>query len=148
MITSDVSILIENSQFHDIFMQELEVIQEALSNIEYSNAYEAGLVFGVYEKAMSKLDVIKYALQDKLAEIKDVMGDFIYTFNTDLQNIVGKTNILRSELHRVNDMSESICSTILMLKNSIDESKGSAENPLKPVWICLPSSPKHSETLL
>lgn len=124
LITSDVSILIENSQFHDIFMQELEVIQEALSNIEYSNAYEAGLVFGVYEKAMSKLDVIKYALQDKLAEIKDVMGDFIYTFNTDLQNIVGKTNILRSELHRVNDMSESICSTILMLKNSIDESKG------------------------
>ncbi|PLX67065.1 MAG: hypothetical protein C0603_10405 [Denitrovibrio sp.] len=123
MITSDVSILIENSQFHDIFMQELEVIQEAIENINYNDAYEAGIVFGKYEKAMGKLDVIKFALQDKLVEIKDVMGDFIYTFNTDLQNIVGQTNILRSELNRVDEMSESICSTISMLKNTIDQSK-------------------------
>lgn len=122
-ISSDVSVLIENSQFHDIFMQELEIINEAVSKTTYSDPYAAGLIFGTYEKAIGKLDFIKYSLQDKLEGIKAVMGDFIYTFNTDLQNIAGHTNILRSELNRVNEISESICTTIKMLKNTVDGTK-------------------------
>jgi len=122
VINSDVSVLIENSQFHDIFMQELEIINEAVSNIKYTNPYEAGQIFGVYEKSIGKLDFIKYSLQDKLESIKSLMGDFIYSFNTDLQNIVSKTNILRSELTRVSDVSESICSTISTLRETIEQS--------------------------
>lgn len=124
VITSDVSVLIENSQFHDIFMQELEIINEAVSKTSYKTPYEAGLIFGVYEKATAKLDFIKYSLQEKLEVIKGVMGDFIYTFNTDLQNIGGKTNILRTELSRVNDISGIICSNIKSLNENIAQTKG------------------------
>lgn len=123
-ITSDVSVLIENSQFHDIFMQELEIINAAIADNAWSNAYEAGRLFGAYEKAISKLDFIKYSLQDKLEGIKAVMGDFIYSFNTDLQNIAGHSNILRLELNRVNAVSEGVCSSISLLKNTVDDTKG------------------------
>ena len=56
VISSDVSVLIENSQFHDIFTQELDIIDEALHDLNYKDAYEAGRIFGVYEKAMNKLN--------------------------------------------------------------------------------------------
>jgi len=123
VMTSDASVLIESSQFHDIFMQELEIINEAFGNINYSTPYEAGVMFGIYEKAMAKLDFIKYSLQEKLEVIKSVMGDFIYSFNTDLQNIVSKTNILRSELSRVSELSKTICSTVETLTSNVDDTK-------------------------
>ena len=123
VMTSDVSVLIENSQFHDIFMQELEIINDALSNTSYASAYEAGIIFGIYEKAMAKLDVVKYGIQEKLENIKSVMGDFIYTFNTDLQNIIGKTNILRSELGRVSELSQDVCSNVSVLTDSVAATK-------------------------
>lgn len=106
VISSDVSVLIENSQFHDIYMQELEIINDAVSKTEFSDAYEAGRIFGVYEKAISKLDRIKHDLQDKLESIKDVMRDFMYSFNTDLQNMVSKTNILSLELSKISEVSQ------------------------------------------
>lgn len=127
-ISSDASALIEDSQFHDIFMQELEIINDAVSNTSYSTPYEAGIIFGTYEKATSKLDFIKYSLQDKLEGIKNVMGDFIYNFNTDLQNIAGHTNILRSELNRVEEVSERVCTTISMLKNTVNETSSVIKN--------------------
>jgi len=112
VITSDVSVLIEHSQFHDIFSQELEIIKDAMGTSSFDSAYEAGKVFGVYEKALAKLDFIKSELQNRLYSIKEIMKDFLYSFNTDLQNIVGKTNILREELMRVHEVSSTICSTI------------------------------------
>ncbi|MCD8554452.1 hypothetical protein [Seleniivibrio sp.] len=120
VITSDVSELIENSQFHDIFSQELEIIKDAMGKNSFSGAYEAGTVFGIYEKALAKLDFVKSELQSKLYNIKEIMKDFLYSFNTDLQNIVGKTNILREELMRVHEVSSTICSTIndLQLKTT------------------------------
>ncbi len=123
VISSDVSVLIENSQFHDIFSQELEIINDALNTNEFSDAYEAGMIFGVYEKALNKLDFIKMSLQEKIESIQSVMKDFIYTFNTDLQNIISKTNILREELLRVESISGTICKTIRNLQSSIDESQ-------------------------
>lgn len=123
VITSDVSVLIENSQFHDIFTQELEIINEALRDVSWSDAYEAGRIFGVYEKALGKLDFIKMALQEKLESIKYVMKDFMYTFNTDLQNIVSKTNILREELLRVEEVSDAVCATISSLQQNIASSQ-------------------------
>jgi hypothetical protein len=123
IITSDASVLIENSQFHDIFMQELEIINAAVADSRFSTSYEAGRIFGVYEKSVGKLDFIKYALQDKLDNIKSVMGDFIYVFNTDMQNIVSKTHILRSELDRVHGLTHNTCETISSLKTSIAGSR-------------------------
>jgi len=122
-LSSDVSALIKDSQFHDIYSQELEIIKDGISNINYSSNYEAGIIFGVYEKAMGKLDVIKYSIQDKLEEIKYIMGDFLYSFNTDMQNIVSKTNILRSELNRVHEISEKVCGNIKDMTGSIDGTK-------------------------
>jgi hypothetical protein len=123
IISSDVSVLIENSQFHDIFSQELEIIREAVHNTRFENAYEAGLIFGVFEKALAKLDFVKNELQGKLYNIKEVMKDFLYSFNTDLQNIVSKTNILREELMRVHDVSSTICSTITDLQGKTNNSQ-------------------------
>jgi len=124
VITSDVSILIENSQFHDIYMQELEVINDVVSNNDYSNAYEAGLIFGVYEKAMTRMDYIKHSLEEKLEEIKGVMGDFMYIFNTDLQNMASKTNILRTELSRVGETAGEICSSLHNMSDNVNNTKG------------------------
>ncbi|MGD9809252.1 MAG: hypothetical protein AB7E76_02900 [Deferribacterales bacterium] len=123
VMTSDASVLIENSQFHDIFMQELEIINDALSNTSYTSAYEAGIIFGIYEKAMAKLDFVKYGIQEKLENIRSVMGDFIYTFNTDLQNIIGKTNILRSELGRVSELSKDVCDNVNTLTDRVAGTK-------------------------
>jgi len=124
VISSDVSVLIEYSQFHDIYMQELEIINDALSKTDFSDAYEAGLIFGILEKAMSKLEPIKYSLHDKLESIKSVMGDFIYSFNTDLQNIVSRTNILKMELNKINKASDEIRCTISSLKGSVHDTEG------------------------
>jgi methyl-accepting chemotaxis protein len=123
-INSDVSILIENSQFHDIFVQEMDIIQEALGDMKYSSPYEAGKIFGVFEKAISKLDIIKYDLQGKLEEIQHVLKDFLYTFNTDLQNIASKTNILRSELNKVHEVSAEICTSIGHMRKKAEETSG------------------------
>ncbi|XOB65660.1 hypothetical protein ACMC5R_02605 [Deferribacteres bacterium DY0037] len=142
VITSDVSVLIENSQFHDIFMQEMEIINEAVSKTDFNTPYEAGLIFGVYEKATAKLDFIKYSLQDKLEGIKLVMGDFIYTFNTDLQNIASKTNILRSELKRVTELSSNVCTTIDTLGESINETRAVLYKTRGSVGVLA----KHSKT--
>lgn len=142
IITSDASVLIENSQFHDIFTQELEILRNAISTKEYANAYEAGEIFGKYEKAMTKLDFVKYAIQDKLEGIKDVMGDFIYTFNTDLQNIASQTNILRSEIKRVSEVSEGVCSTMSSMKNSVESTKAILDKTSGSVDMLA----KHSKT--
>lgn len=123
VISSDVSVLIENSQFHDIYMQELEIINDAVSKTEFSDAYEAGRIFGVYEKAISKLDRIKHDLQDKLESIKDVMRDFMYSFNTDLQNMVSKTNILSLELSKISEVSQQVNQNIETMKENVAETK-------------------------
>jgi len=111
-ISSDVSILIENSQFHDIFVQEMDIIMDALGSMSFNSAYEAGRIFGIFEKAMGKLDIIKYSLQEKLEEIGEVLKDFLYTFNTDMHNIVSHNNILKLELSRVHNSSEKVCMSI------------------------------------
>ncbi|TCK61861.1 hypothetical protein [Seleniivibrio woodruffii] len=128
VISSDVSVLIENSQFHDIFSQELEIINNAIGHTRYSDPYEAGKIFGIYEKAGAKLEYVKNELQSRLYTIKDVMKDFLYTFNTDLQNIVSKTNILREELISVHNVSKTICMTISDLQKKTANSQKSINN--------------------
>jgi hypothetical protein len=142
VMASDASVLIENSQFHDIFMQELDIINSAISNISYTNAYEAGLIFGVFEKAMAKLDFIKYSIQEKLEGIKGVMGDFIYSFNTDLQNIISQTNILRSELNRISGLSVDVCSTV----DTMHETISSTSTMLRKTGMSVDDLAKQSKT--
>jgi methyl-accepting chemotaxis protein len=123
-ISSDVSLLIENSQFHDIFIQEMENINNELGVLNYTDPYEAGRQFGLFEQATGRLDMIKYNLQETLENIKEVLKDFLYTFNTDMQNIVSKTNILRSELSRVHEVSGEICTSIGGMREKIESTTG------------------------
>lgn len=142
VINSDVSALIENSQFHDIFTQELKIIQDALDQQDISSAYNAGYTFGIYEKAVSKLDFIKISLKEKLDNIQSVMKDFIYSFNTDLQNIVSQTNILREELLSVDNISSSVCETLRSMSQNTD----SANTLINKAQAGVSSLSKHSKT--
>lgn len=142
VINSDVSDLIENSQFHDIFTQELQIIYEALSSEDASTPYNAGYTFGLFEKSVSKLDFIKVSLRDKLENIKSIMKDFIYSFNTDLQNIVSKTNILREELIRVEEISGTVCATL----SSLMESTHSSSKLIVKAHSGVNNLTKHSKT--
>ncbi len=95
-IRSDVSKLLEYSQFHDIFRQQLEKIESAYLEIDWNDnsLYQCGKKIKFYELAIPLLQDIKEQISDVMNEITQTLKDYLYDLNTDIQNMFSKVGII------------------------------------------------------
>ncbi|MDQ7033134.1 MAG: hypothetical protein Q9M37_10550 [Desulfonauticus sp.] len=95
-ISADVSTLIEYSQFHDIFRQQLEKIEQAYLEInwEENTLYEIGKKIKFYELAISMLEEIKTEVTQTIDELSTALKNYLYNLNTDIQNMFSKVGIV------------------------------------------------------
>ncbi|PLX70598.1 MAG: hypothetical protein C0602_03570 [Denitrovibrio sp.] len=122
-VSSDVSALEESLQVYETFVSDIENINNAVSVTDFSNPYEAGQVFGIYEKSMSKMDQVKYSLMDHLESMKSVVNDFLKAFSSDLQHTASATNALHKGIASASDASQNLKSNITALKGSVEETR-------------------------
>ncbi|QAR33756.1 hypothetical protein EP073_10170 [Geovibrio thiophilus] len=107
-VSSDISRLIECSQFHDIIIQEIDAISSALIECTDDDAFCLGKSYGVHELAIVKMDEVQTKTTEIFEEIKEVIKEFLYHINTDIQNIVGRANLVKMEFEKAKEYSDSI----------------------------------------
>lgn len=107
-VSSDISKLIECSQFHDIIIQEIDAISNALIECNADDTVCLGRSYGVHELAITKMVDVRNKVIEIFSEIKEIIKEFLYHINTDIQNIIGRANIVKMEFERAKEYSESI----------------------------------------
>ena len=122
-VSSDISRLIECSQFHDIIIQEIDAISNALVECADHDIACLGRSYGVHEKAIEKLKNVRQTTKGIFDEIKEVIREFLYHINTDIQNIIGRANIVKVEFAKAKKYSDSIESIVCGLINMIAETE-------------------------
>ncbi|MCD8490524.1 MAG: hypothetical protein LRY51_00715 [Geovibrio sp.] len=118
-VSSDISRLIECSQFHDIIIQEIDAISNAMIECSEGDAFCLGRSYGVHELAIEKMEEVQAKTTEIFEEIKEVIKEFLYHINTDIQNIVGRANIVKMEFEQAREYSNSIESIVGGLINMI-----------------------------
>ncbi|WP_022849680.1 hypothetical protein [Limisalsivibrio acetivorans] len=119
-VSSDISRLIEFSQFHDIIVQEIEAIERAFAEAEEDDNFSLGKRYGVFEIACQRISQVRERTLNTFEEIKSVTSEFLYHINTDIQNIVSRANIVRMEFDKAREYSESIETIVEDLVEMID----------------------------
>jgi hypothetical protein len=107
-VSSDISRLIECSQFHDIIIQEIDAINNALHDCEGDDSFAVGRKYGTHELAIAKMGEVNTKTMEIFEEIKSVIKEFLYHINTDIQNIIGRANIVKMEFEQAQEYSNSI----------------------------------------
>jgi len=107
-VSFDISRLIECSQFHDIIIQEIDAISHAMIECTDDDSFCLGKSYGVHELAISKMDEVKTKITEIFEEIKEVIKEFLYHINTDIQNIVSRANLVKMEFEQAKEYSDSI----------------------------------------
>lgn len=111
-VSSDISRLIECSQFHDIIIQEIDAISSALTECTDKDPFCLGKSYGVHELAIAKMDEVQAKTTEVFTEITDVIKEFLYQINTDIQNIVSRANLVKMEFETAKEYSDSIESIV------------------------------------
>jgi hypothetical protein len=127
-VSSDISRLIEYSQFHDIIIQEIDAIDNAVNSSSDDGAFAMGHKYGVYELAVVKMQDVTNKIIEVFAEIKDIIKEFLYHINTDIQNIIGRANLVRMEFEQAKDYSSSIENIVSGLMDMISETEKELKN--------------------
>ncbi|MGA1846615.1 hypothetical protein [Deferribacter abyssi] len=122
-IITDVSKLIEYSQFHDIFVQQIAKIEEALSNLDYKDesSYQQGRKLKIFERSVEILNGIKDDIVEILGNIKDELSSYIYNLNSDTQNILSKTVITERIFSETFKESDHLFNIINDISKNINE---------------------------
>jgi methyl-accepting chemotaxis protein len=127
-VSSDISRLIECSQFHDIIIQEIDAISHAMIECTDDDSFCLGKSYGVHELAISKMDEVKTKITEIFEEIKEVIKEFLYHINTDIQNIVSRANLVKMEFEQAKEYSDSIEKIVGGLINMIRQTEKELKN--------------------
>lgn len=127
-ISSDLSMLIEYSQFHDIIIQEIDTILNALESIKPDSDFNRGKYAATMELGLNKIISIKSETEDIFNKIKNVIGEFMYNVNTDIQNMVSRANIVKMDFFQAKDYSEEIETMIIQLLEMIKNAEKIIKN--------------------
>ena len=122
-ITADASEILQYSQFHDIFRQQLEKIEKAYYSIDWkdNSLFEMGKKFKFYEQTLNLLEEIRDELDRILDDIVAKLKDFLYNLNTDIQNLFSKTGIISYSFDLMNNAQNQLFDKIKTLKRECDE---------------------------
>ncbi len=95
-ISSNVAKIMEYSQFHDIFRQQLEKIEAIYSTIDWNNdgLFEKGQKLKFYESVIPLLKEMEMDISNTLEEILEAIKDYLYDVNTDIQNMFSKVGLV------------------------------------------------------
>ena len=127
-VSSDISRLIEYSQFHDIIVQEIDAIRNALDEAEGDDNFSLGKKYGTLELAIEKMNGISLKIDEVFAEIKEIIKEFLYHINTDIQNIIGRANLVKSEFEQARSYSVSINGIVRDLAQMVKASEAELKN--------------------
>ncbi len=122
-ITADISEILQYSQFHDIFRQQLEKIEKAYFSINWqdNSLFELGRKFKFYEQALSLLEEMRGELDKVLDDIVTKLKDFLYNLNTDVQNLFSKIGLVSYSFDSMNKVEKQLFESIKSLKKECEE---------------------------
>ncbi|GAB6887578.1 hypothetical protein JCM13304A_10760 [Desulfothermus okinawensis JCM 13304] len=118
---SDVSRIAEYSQFHDIFMQQLNKIEEVYLNIDWNKdgLFQRGQKLKFYESSIPILKEMVSDISITLEEILESLRDYLYNVNTDIQNMFSKVGITEHFHSKINKNRQLLLNNVLELKTKI-----------------------------
>ena len=122
-INSRIDDLIQYSQFHDIISQELDTIYQSAIPDEADDAASMGENYGRMLLSIEKSKAQKEKALNTLREIKNVVSEFLFEINTDIQNMVSRANIAKSHFMKAKNYSGSIEQLIDDMSEMVDNTK-------------------------
>jgi hypothetical protein len=127
-VSSDISRLIEYSQFHDIIIQEINAIENALVESEGSEVFMLGKKYGTLQLTIEKMNSIQAKINEIFAEVREIIKEFLYHINTDIQNIIGRADLVKSEFEDARNYSISINGIVKDLVRMMGQSESELKN--------------------
>lgn len=124
-LKSDISVLIEYSQFHDIIVQELNLVLVSLDSVTEKDPYSQGRKVRLYELAQEKLQSTGEMTESILNSIRSSMSEFVYNLNTDLQSVISRAELVSHEYTKSQEYNSSIEKVLAGMKAQVDESGNS-----------------------
>ncbi|GAB6161586.1 hypothetical protein JCM12298_07450 [Desulfothermus naphthae] len=134
-ISSNVAKIMEYSQFHDIFRQQLEKIDAIYSNIDWNNdgLFEKGQKLKFYESVIPLLKEMEMDISNILEEILEAIKEYLYDVNTDIQNMFSKVGLV-DYFYRIMDKKRGqLLDYLDELKIKIDTLQEGTENISKEI---------------
>lgn len=134
-ISSNVAKIMEYSQFHDIFRQQLEKIEAIYSNIDWNNdgLFEKGQKLKFYESVIPLLKEMEMDIANTLEEILEAIKEYLYDVNTDIQNMFSKVGLV-DYFYRIMDKKRGqLLDYLDELKIKIDTLQEGTENISKEI---------------
>ncbi|BAI80673.1 conserved hypothetical protein [Deferribacter desulfuricans SSM1] len=127
--SASISKLVEYSQFHDIYIQQIAKIEEALNSIKDEDNQDKsylGKKFKLLKEILGILENIKNDLENILDEISNEIKLYVYNINTDIQNVISKTSISESifkEIEKegayISNIIDEIYENIISIQNTL-----------------------------
>jgi len=129
-ISSNVAKIMEYSQFHDIFRQQLEKIEAIYSTIDWNNdgLFEKGQKLKFYESVIPLLKEMEIDIANTLEEILEAIKEYLYEVNTDIQNMFSKVGLVDYFYRSMNKKRGQLLDYLNELKIKIDTLQEGTEN--------------------
>ncbi len=114
VLKSDISTLIEYLQFQDIYNQQIEKFVEPIIEIQTleDSPKNLGKKLKIYEETIKILIEMQKDINDALTRASKIIKDYVYNLNTDFQNSISKTEIIRITLKDIFKKGEILLASI------------------------------------
>jgi len=134
-ISSNVAKIMEYSQFHDIFRQQLEKIDAIYSSINWNNdgLFEKGQKLKFYESVIPLLKEMEIDISNTLEEILEAIKEYLYDVNTDIQNMFSKVGLVDHFYRSMDKKRGQLLNYLNELETKINALHGGTENISKEI---------------
>ncbi len=129
-VQTDVSVLVEHAQFHDIFMQQFDAINIVFENIDWdsNNLLEVGKQYKALTQAINLLEEMKVDASNALKTIKERLAFHNDILNNDLNSIQNEIVSINSSSDKANKIKLNVLNSINILNNKLSALQGNIDS--------------------